>query len=256
MVPNALEVALERATRDPGCSPAFYRQLLESQVVVMLAPVHDGSSRDGMGLITWTRNDGVAVIPFFSSLAVCKRAVSNPGSTAIVPARALFQAAQSFSMHMHLNPHHEFGREFIPEELTTLLADGTIHQGISHTVLKADTRVSIRAPQDSIEPFQAALTSLLTDSSPAQAAFLFEMEQVDVPAATALVVGIVAPQDEALVHAISTVATEAYMGCLPIDVCFLAKGDARLAMLQQAAIGPFFERSWHGPAHPSPEGVQ
>lgn len=128
MAPNALEVALERATRDPGCSPVFYRQLLESQVVVMLAPVHDGSSRDGMGLITWTRSDGVAVIPFFSSLAVCKRAVSKPGSTVIVPARALFQAAQSFSMHMHLNPHHEFGREFVPEELATLLADGTIHQ--------------------------------------------------------------------------------------------------------------------------------
>lgn len=114
----------------------------------------------------------------------------------------------------------------------------------------------MRAPQDALEPFQAALTSMLTNSPPAQAAFLFEMEQVDLPTSAALVVGIVAPRDEALVHAVGTVATEAYTGRLPIDVCFLAKGDARLAMLQQAAIRPFFERSWQGPAHPSPVSVQ
>lgn len=256
MAPNAVEVALEQATRDPGARPAFYRKLVESQVVVLLAPVHDGSSRDGMGLITWTRNDGVAVIPFFSSLAVCKQAVSDPGQTAIVPARALFQAARTFSMHMHLNPHYEFGREFVPEELTTLLADGTIHHGVSHTVLETDTRVCMRAPQDALDAFQTALRSFLMGSRQIRAAYLFEMEKVDPPAAPSLIVGIVGPRDEALLPAISTVVTETYAGHLPIDVCFLAPDDAQLTSLQHAAIAPFFERSWQGPSHPSPVSMQ
>jgi hypothetical protein len=54
-------------------------------------------------------------------------------------------------MHMHLNPHYEFGREFVPEELATLLTDGTIHQGVSHTILEADIRVLMRAPQDALD---------------------------------------------------------------------------------------------------------
>jgi hypothetical protein len=256
MAPNALEAALEEATRDPGARPAFYRQLLESEVVVLLAPVHDGSSRDGMGLITWTRSDGVAVIPFFSSLAVCQRSVTKPGATAIVPARSLFQAAQTFSMHMHLNPHHDFGREFVPEELASLLAYGTINQGVSKTVLEAAVQVAIRAPQEALADFQAALASLFTSSSQVRAAYLFEMEHVDPPAPAALIVGVECPYDEALMHAIGTVATETYLGRLPIDACFLSSEDARLAILQQAEISPFFERSWEGMAQRPPATVQ
>lgn len=256
MARNALEVALEEATRDPGARPAFYRQLLESEVVVLLAPVHDGSSRDGMGLITWTRNDGVAVIPFFSSLSVCKRALSKPGATAIVPARSLFKTAQTFSLHMHLNPHHDFGREFVPEELASLLKHGTINQGVSKTVLEAGVRVTIRAPQEALTNFQTALVSLLASSRQARAAYLFEMEQLDPPAPAALIVGIVSPHDEMLMHAVGTVATETYFGRLPIDACFLTSDDVRLATLQQAEIGPFFERSWSGVAHRPPANVQ
>lgn len=261
MAANALEQALEQATRDPGARPAFYRLLLESQVVVMLGPARDGRSRDGMELIVWTRNDGVRVIPFFSSLEVCKAVVSTQGPTplgptAIVPARALFKNARSLSMHMHLNPNHTWGREFVPEELASLLTHGTIHHGVSHTVLEADTRVGLRAPQEILPDFQTALASLLTTFPRVQTAYLFEMERIDPPAEAALIVGIVGPHDKALPHALGTIVTETYLGRLPVDLCFFTPQDCQLAALQDAMIVPFFERSWQGPPQPSPTRVQ
>jgi hypothetical protein len=230
--------------------------LLNSEVVVLLRETTAPASGSGLELMTWMRDDGVEVVPFFSSIEVCKQVASGHGPSAIVPARSFFQGMLAYSMPMHLNPNYSIGRGFLPAELDSLLTLGTIHSGMTSTVVEHEITMVMRVPQDDLSGLQTALTSLLTSSRHAEAAYLFEVERSDSPGLPSLMLEIAGPRDEALLHAIGTVVVETYSGRLPLDVHFIGTDDIRLAPHYREAIAPFFVRSWTELPHQPPLALQ
>jgi hypothetical protein len=130
----ATETPLERMLRDawhePGLRPAFYKRLLKSDVLVPVQPrsgqVVGGKIDAGetLDVITFMRNDQVAVIPFYSSPEHLFKASPAGEKCVVTRVRELFQMRPD--MHFHLNPFSVYGREFSPLDTRSLLATGGI----------------------------------------------------------------------------------------------------------------------------------
>lgn len=119
-----LEVALMRAVDNAEARPAFYNILLESRVLVL---ADSRSRREGnqCSLVAWCRDDGVRVIPFFSSVSALPP--RQQGLEILkMPVRGLLEATRG--MHLHLNPVSPHGRGFSPDEVDSLLSTGGIHE--------------------------------------------------------------------------------------------------------------------------------
>jgi len=131
------ETPLERMLRDawhePGLRPAFYKRLLDSEVLV---PVEAQSEQLRTGkieaggllhVVTLVRKDQVGVIPLFTS---SKRVFeASPGGERCVVAivREIFESRPD--MHFYLNPYSRYGREFSPGDVQWLLATGGVVAG-------------------------------------------------------------------------------------------------------------------------------
>jgi hypothetical protein len=122
---NKLESALELAVADPAHRPAFFATLLESTVYV-LGRTEDGSPGDRtvetgeqLRIQPWLRDDGVPVIPFFSSLHALREAIDAESGYLALPARSLFEITLGDALV--LNPGLDHGREFRPDEVRALL---------------------------------------------------------------------------------------------------------------------------------------
>lgn len=124
---NQLESALELAVADPAHRPAFFATLLESTVYV-LGRTEDGSPGDRtvqtgeqLRIQNWLRDDGVPVIPFFSSLHALRQAIDSESGYLALPARSLFEI--SLGGALVLNPGLDYEKEFQPDEVEALLAE-------------------------------------------------------------------------------------------------------------------------------------
>lgn len=127
---NSLEQRLVEAAKDPRARPAFYRELLESDLLVLGFTNSGGGDGhfvaqvgDTVSIAHWTGQDGAQFIPVFSSMQRLREAISQMEKYLQLNARSLFEMTQG--MPVVLNPGAAYGKEFTIEEIRGML-DGSI----------------------------------------------------------------------------------------------------------------------------------
>jgi hypothetical protein len=119
---NELESLLRRAGTDPNLRDAFYRQLLESGILVQVQTEHgkNGVVPAGvnLGVECWVRKDGTEVIPFFSSPQAFFTSVPSGGKCVVMKTHELFESKPG--MAFYLNPGSDLGIEF-PSDMVDLM---------------------------------------------------------------------------------------------------------------------------------------
>jgi len=125
---NNLELMLRRAAAEPELRDAFYRQLLESNILVQVQSVHGESgvipSGAEIGVECWYRQDGTEVIHFFSSPEAFFTAVPLGGKCVVMKTHELFESKSGTAFY--LNPGSDLGIEFPPDMVDLMLATRAI----------------------------------------------------------------------------------------------------------------------------------
>lgn len=132
---NDLESLWRRAAVHPELREPFYRQLLESNILVQVQTEHGGGVVPAgveIGVETWVRQDGAPVIPFFSSTEAFFQAVPSGGKCVVMRTYELFES-QATGMAFYLNPGSGSGVEFPPAMVASLLATRGVLDGYPDT---------------------------------------------------------------------------------------------------------------------------
>lgn len=155
---NLLELALKNAAENPAATGTFYRELLESKVVIIPAGekpnIIDGKVPAGASIsLASVVIEGTPHVPFFSSPA----RLPTGAEYLLLDAKALFEITRG--ARLVLNPGAAYGKQFLPEEIARLLS-GAIFQPQENHVVKKDTRVLIGQPSDHPTELVHALAQL------------------------------------------------------------------------------------------------
>lgn len=243
---NALTQALRLAASEPAHRPAFYRTLLAATVYIIGGSEGD----DGAGTLApgselqiqhWIALDGEPVIPFFSSLEALQRALDTPGRYTALPARALFEMTSG--ERLVLDPYADHGKEFLPDEIEALLADGNGQQ-VQHRVVDRATQVVLGQPAQYPDAMVAALRTLLGTHPQVHAAWLAQMYDASQDSEPHLLVGIEGDGDlEAVIAAAGTVAAGTSTDGKPVDLYRVVRGDGGgLSNYFSREVEPFYVR--------------
>jgi hypothetical protein len=244
--PNALEHALARAADDPEYFPEFFRLLMESRVYVVgeMEDGDDGRRSGGatMLLAGVTGADGEDAIPFFSSLAMLRRAMDDPRPYVHLPVRVLFETTKG--MRLVLNPFSPMPRLFLPAEVRHLLAGTEPPQvTVQQVLLQKGTAVDLTEPDDAAREAGRVLVPVLATIPEVRAAYVARAEFPHEPGERYLVVGIDAgpAYRRALAKLYEHVEV---LASLPAETGFLAlDGESNLAR-HLASMKPFYRRGW------------
>jgi len=133
---NKLEQALHQAAIDEKHVEEFYALLMESRVFILGKPAAEVKTGDfvltdddELLINHWeTEEDKSPVIPFFTSLQTLQKTIPEDEPYLEVPTEALFR--MTLGVPMVLNPNTEYGMEFGPEDVVSLLgSDGLNNEG-------------------------------------------------------------------------------------------------------------------------------
>lgn len=245
---NPLEAALRRAAEEPGHRPEFYRLLLESSVFIL---GHSNSTSTGtrtleagetVSIQNWVREDGSPVIPFFTSLTALHRSIEQEVTYMALPARSLFEITKGSPLV--LNPKSSYGKEFFPNEIEALLAEG-VNQLPKQRVAYKATKVLLGQPAEYPSKMVDSLTALLSKHSDVKAAYLALMHDPSQDAKPHLVVGIeVDGEIEHVIHEAGVVASDSAPSGSPVDLMRVERGDLGLSEYFVREVKPFYERRW------------
>lgn len=249
---NELERLLKLAVSEAAHRPAFFRELLESTVYIL----GDGEQVQQEGNITldadtpvniqhWEKQDGSSVVPFFSSLRLLQQAVEDEQPFIAMPARVLFEITQG--AELFLNPKAEYGKEFYPEEVAQLLANGGVSKPVEHYIDK-DSQILLGQPEMYPAAMVDALTTLFSQRKPVRRAFLALMHDRALDEKPNLLVGVEVDGDaaeiDALIQEAGSVASEALADDEPVDFCLVSEKERGVSHYLIAHTQPFYQRRW------------
>ena len=244
---NDLERSLRLAAGDPGHRPDFYACLLDSTVYV-LGHAGDGGSGsrtveagDTVSIQSWARPDGSPIVPFFSSMALLRRAIDAESEYLRLPARSLLEITKG--QPLVLNPGAPYGKEFTPNEIAALLCDGTAPMPETRVIAK-QTEVALGQPADYPNKMVDALSSFFAQRASVRAAYLALMHDRARDEKPNLVVGI-AVDDDALpvVREAGTVISATTPQGQPVDMVIVEPGGGEMSEYFLTEVEPFYERS-------------
>ena len=242
---NDLERSLQLAANEPAHRPEFYQILLRSSIYVLGSAGKSGNSRtlaagSKIGITHWQKNDGTQVIPFFSSLATLKKSIDTEQPFLELTAKALFEMTPGKTLC--LNPKSPQGKEFTPEEIRHLLADGLGQKPVQRTVGK-ETKVLLGQPTQYPTQMVDSLSKLLSKHSNVTRAYVALMHDTSIDKVPHLVVGIEGDGDIDLVlrQAVS-VAGDTAPDAGEVDLCRVSASDPGLSQYFLTQAKPFYER--------------
>lgn len=246
---QALEEALRLAAGDPAARPDFYARLIEATVYVIGPPnAGDAGTREmqageQLQLVTWGAADGSPIVPFFSSLERLQAALTEPSSYFALPARALFEITRGSALV--LNPRSDHGKEFTPNEIEALLADGVNAQGETRIVEKP-TEVLLGQPAHYPAALVDALSAFLAKRPDVRAAYLALMHDQSLDERPHLVIGLDADAPEHLIKEVGSIAADLAPTGDPVDVVAVAKGQGGLSDYFLREVKPFYRAKGGG----------
>jgi len=214
-----LETLLALATTEPGRRPAFYRKLLESDVLVMVPDevvVPNAQGDAVMRFVQWNRIDRLTAIPFFSSARTFFEAIPQGAQCLVVDGLQLLLLTRGAMLH--LNPFSEHNVVLMPEDVELLLASGTLgsSERIKHTTERQlTTRDLSEPPAAMIE----ALTVLYSQAPNVKAAYLALVNGLYDSGQDSLLLGLEVDGDpEPIVNDTSAVIHDTYRDAYSIDI--------------------------------------
>jgi len=129
---NKLEQALHQAAIDEKHVEEFYTLLMESRVFILGKPAVEKTGDfvltddDELLINHWeTEEDKSPIIPFFTSLQTLQKTIPEDEPYLEVPTEALFR--MTLGVPMVLNPNTEYGMEFGPEDVVSLLGSDSLN---------------------------------------------------------------------------------------------------------------------------------
>lgn len=146
---NELERLLIKAMSDPASRSLFYKELAQSTILTVQrgAPPPERQERtlepDDAIEIQCVEYEGQQYIPFFSSLAQLQAVTSK--DAAYLELNALDFMKMTLGTPLLLNPGSEYGKEFPPEEIESII-DGSLWQTTEEYTVEQETRVLIGEP--------------------------------------------------------------------------------------------------------------
>ncbi len=175
---NKLEEVLMKAAKEASYRAEFYRQLMDSELIV----ITDGRSGKE-GTHTLEKNTTVNIVtskdgkmPVFSSTkrifdkGIIKEQVNFMGMNA----KSLFELTKGTTLF--LNPYSDYGKELLPHEIDQLL-DGSIFEHAKTITVQKETKVQIGQPADYPTELVNSLKQLysrLTDVNAAYLGWIFD----------------------------------------------------------------------------------
>jgi len=230
---------LQLAAADPGLMPEFYRLLADSTVLVPVSRVPAANGRSEVRVVVGWRDpkDQVTFVPIFSDAA--RIPAGQPASVEIVSdsLKRLIEAMPRG--HFRLNPAGPVALDLPPDTIAMLLKDGTIHAGAQASAIPQGADISIGTATEDPRALIAALQSHFDRQATAPTIFIYDLHRPEAHGSIhSLAVGVVSPYDVTIAQDIGAIVSEAYLGRLPVDVCFLRAGDEVVEALTRMGIAP------------------
>jgi SseB protein C-terminal domain/SseB protein N-terminal domain len=148
---NRLEALLMQAAKDPGTRPEFYKELLATDLFVLIIPgnhphgryvAQEGDTLSIKGINVEDRK----LIPVFTSERRLREYIQAQDNQAKLNGHALFSMIAAMNDGIVLNPGASFGKEFTHSEIVSLV-DGSIFQSKQYTIAK-ETKVLLGMPKE------------------------------------------------------------------------------------------------------------
>jgi len=148
---NRLEALLMQAANDTGARPEFYKELLATDLFVLIVPENRPHGKyvaqEGDTLsIKGINVEGRKLIPVFTSERRLREYIQAQDNLAKLNGHALFSMIAAMSDGIILNPGASYGKEFTHNEIISLV-DGSIFQSREYTITK-ETKVLLGMPKD------------------------------------------------------------------------------------------------------------
>ena len=255
---NKLENLLRLAADEPAHRPEFYTLLMESDVFVLGTTGQPGAggaitleAGDRIQIKHWEKQDGSPIIPFFTSLDVLQKSLENEEPYLAMPARSLFELTQG--AQLVINPHSEYGKEFLPPEIEHLLSNG-VNQAAAQRTVEKETSVLMGQPANYPTHMVDSLCQLLAKHSHVKKAYLALMHDASVDEKPHLIIGIEASGDiEKVIREAGVVAADSAPDGEAVDLYRVNADDSGLSQYFIHDTTPFYERklatrlkSWFG----------
>lgn len=257
---NKLESLLRLATTEPAHRPEFCRLLLQSPLFVLgESEEHvegeqnlvEGSS---LSIQHWEKENGSSVIPVFTSLEALQSSIEADESYLEIPAQALFE--MTLGSVLMLNPDSEYGKEFLPQEVESLLAGGLGQHAVERTI-EQQTEVIIGEPQHYPARLVDSLTTLFSKHSNIKAAYLGLIHDAGQDEQPNLIVGLQGEGDLiAVIQEAGAVAWDTTEEDEAVDFMIIEQGDEGIAEYFFNETRPFYERRWGEKMEPYKEPGQ
>lgn len=195
---NALEQALHNAAIDEHKVEAFYTLMMQSRVFILGTPakeVNDANfvlTEDDELLINhWESDeDKSPVIPFFTSLQTLQRTIPEDEPYLEVPTEALFR--MTLGVPMVLNPNTEYGMEFSPEDVVSLLGSDSVNnlQELIESGEYDEDGVYLELLRETPEQLIKTMTEIMSNYPEIEAAYLAVIHEPSADPEPHLLVGI------------------------------------------------------------------
>ena len=199
---NKLEQVLHQAAIDDKHVEAFYELLMESRVFILGKPAAEVESADfvltdddELLINHWeSEEDKSPVIPFFTSLQTLQKTIPEDEPYLEVPTEALFR--MTLGVPMVLNPNTEYGMEFGPEDIVSLLGSSNVNnQGdlLDDEDLEEEfdpDGVYLDVLEETPEVLIAKLTEVMGDYAQIESGYLAVIHEPSVSTEPHLLVGV------------------------------------------------------------------
>jgi SseB protein C-terminal domain/SseB protein N-terminal domain len=148
---NRLEALLMQAASDPGIRPEFYKELLVTDLFVLIVPgdrPHGNYvAQEGETLgIKGINMEGRKLIPVFTSERRLREYIQAQDNLAKLNGHALLSMIATQINGIVLNPASSYGKEFTPQEVDSLV-NGSIFEPKQHMITQ-ETKVLIEMPKE------------------------------------------------------------------------------------------------------------
>lgn len=243
-----LETALQRAADHPAERPEFYRTLMASSLYVLgtsggeAVDDHvDLKAGDHITIHHWEKPDGTTVIPVFSSLVALQRAIEVESKYLKLPAGDFFKMTQG--QGVLLNPRSDYGKEFVPEEIESLLAEGTGRMPQSR-VVEEKTKVFLGEPAVMPDRMLIELSAFFAKYPGVRRAYLALMHDPAVDERPHYLVAVdLTGEVEKVMRGAGLVAGDASPDGQPVDLLRLGQNSGGLESHITTQFKPFYVRS-------------